>query len=178
MRSPRSNVAAAGVLLVVTVLFYWKILLTNQFSLLTGYEAVNQAYSWFSFWVRSIQQGAWPLWDPYTYSGHIFSGEMQNGSFYPLYLPLALFRLNRYGLLAPALYHAMFVASHFLGAWFMFRLVRELELSDFAAIVAGICFSMGGFLGHIPEWPHLLNSGIWLPLIFLLLRRAMKAPGK
>ena len=177
MRSPRSNVAAAGVLLVVTVLFYWKILLTNQFSLLTGYEAVNQAYSWFSFWVRSIQQGAWPLWDPYTYSGHIFSGEMQNGSFYPLYLPLALFRLNRYGLLAPALYHAMFVASHFLGAWFMFRLVRELELSDFAAIVAGICFSMGGFLGHIPEWPHLLNSGIWLPLIFLLLRRAMKAPG-
>ena len=177
MKSPRSNVAAAGVLLIVTVLFYWKILLTNQFSLLTGYEAVNQAYSWFSFWVRSIQQGTWPLWDPYNYSGHIFSGEMQNGSFYPLYLPLALFPLNRYGLLAPALYHAMFVASHFLGAWFMFQLVRELELSDFAAIVAGICFSLGGFLEHIPEWPHLLNSGIWLPLIFLLLLRAMKAPG-
>ena len=173
----RSNLTAAGVLLMVTVVFYWKILLTNQFSLLTGYEGVNQAYSWFNFWVHSIKQGVWPLWDPYTYSGHIFSGEMQNGSFYPLYLPLALFPLNRSGLLAPALYHAMCAVSHFLGAWFMFRLVRELELSDFAAIVAGICFSLGGFLEHIPEWPHLLNSGIWLPLIFLFLLRAMKAPG-
>jgi len=173
----RSTLTAAAVLLSVTVLFYWKILLTNQFSLLTGYEGANQAYSWLSFWVRSIKQGTWPLWDPYTYSGHIFSGEMQTGSFYPLYLPLVLFRLNRYGLLAPALYHVMYAASHFLAAWFMFCLVREMELSNFAAILGGICFSLGGFLGHLPEWPHLLNSGIWLPLIFLFLLRAMKAPG-
>jgi hypothetical protein len=173
----RSDLTAAGVLLLVTVLFYWKILLTNQFSLLTGYEGVNQAYAWLSFWVRNIQQGAWPLWDPYTFSGRIFSGEMQTGSFYPLYLPLALFPLNRHGLLSPALYHAMYGAVHFLGAWFMFRLVRELELASFPAIVAGICFSLGGFLGQLPEWPHLLNSGIWLPLIFLFLLRAMKAPG-
>jgi hypothetical protein len=167
---------AAGILLAASILFYWKILLTNQFSLLTSYEGVNQAYSWFNFWARSIKQGAWPLWDPYTYSGHIFSGEMQTGSFYPLYLPLAIFPLNSYGLLAPGLYHIMYVVSHFLGAWFMFLLVRELELTDFAAIVAGICFSLGGFLGHVPDWPHLLNSGIWLPLIFLFLLRALKAP--
>ncbi|MGA3043367.1 MAG: hypothetical protein ABSF54_21545, partial [Bryobacteraceae bacterium] len=166
---------AGGILLAATLLFYWKILLTNQFSLLTGYEGANQAYSWFNFWVHSIKQGAWPLWDPYTYSGHIFSGEMQTGSFYPLYLPLAFFPLNNYGLLAPALYHVMFALSHFLGAWFMFLLVRELALTDFAAIVAGICFSLGGFLGHLPEWPHLLNSAIWLPLIFLFLLRALKA---
>jgi hypothetical protein len=172
-----STLTAAGALLLVTVLFYWKILLTNQFSLLTGYEGVNQAYSWFNFWVHSIKQGVWPLWDPYTYSGRIFSGEMQNGSFYPLYLPLALFRLNRQGLFAPSLYHVMFAVSHFLGAWFMFCLARELELGDFPAMVAGICFSLGGFLGHIPEWPHLLSSGIWLPLIFLFLLRAMKSPG-
>ena len=57
----------------------------------------------------------------------------------------------------------------------MYRLVRELELGEFPAILAGICFSFGGMLGHIPEWPHLLNSGIWLPLIFLFLLRAMKA---
>jgi hypothetical protein len=173
----RRSLKAAAVLLTVTVLFYWKILLTNQFSLLTSYEGVNQAYCWFNFWIHSIKQGAWPLWDPYTYSGHIFSGEMQTGSFYPLYLPLALFPLNGYGLFSPALYHVMYAVSHFIGAWFMFLLTRELELSDFAGIVAGICFSLGGFLGDLPEWPHLLNSGIWLPLIFLFLLRAMKARG-
>ena len=177
MNRRRSTLTAAGVLLLVTVLFYWKILLTNQFSLLTGYESVNQAYAWLNFWVHSIRQGAWPLWDPYTDSGHIFSGEMQTGAFYPLYLPLALFPLNQQGLLSPALYHLMYALSHFLGAWFMFLLVRELDLDVFPAIVAGICFSLGGLLGHIPEWPHLLNSGIWLPVIFLFLLRAMRAPG-
>jgi len=57
----------------------------------------------------------------------------------------------------------------------MFRLVRDLELDDFPAIVAGICFSLGGLLSRFGEWPHLLSSGIWLPLIFLFLLRALKA---
>lgn len=176
MSDRRSSATAAAVLLGVTVVFYWKILLTNQFSLLTGYEGANQAYAWLNFWVRTIKQGGLPLWDPDTYSGHVFAGEMQTGAFYPLYLPLALFRLNRFGLLAPSLYHAMYAVSHFLGAWFMYRLVRELELGVFPGILAGICFSLGGVLGRLPEWPHLLNSGIWLPLIFLFLLRSMKAP--
>jgi len=165
------------VLLLAIILYYWKPLLTNQFSVLTGQEGVNQAYAWLNFWAHSIRQGTWPLWDPYTFSGHIFSGEMQTGSFYPLYIPLALFPLNQHGLFSPSLYRCMYGAAHFLGAWFMFLLVRELELGDFAAVVAGICFSLGGLMGRFTDWPHLLNSGIWLPLIFLFLLRAMKAGG-
>jgi hypothetical protein len=161
-------------LLVIMVLFYWKILLTGQFSLLTDFEGANQTYSWFHFWVASLRHGAAPLWDPYVFSGRSFSGEMQAGAFYPLNVFLALLPFNRDGLFAPQTYHWFFVLSHFLAACFMFALIRELGLSRFAALVAAVCFSLGGFLARI-TWPHLLGSGIWLPLIFLFLLRAMKA---
>src|SRR5256885_6339226 len=56
----------------------------------------------------------------------------------------------------------------------MFALVRELGLSRFSALVAGICFSLSGFVARM-GWPHMLESSIWLPLIFLFLLRACKA---
>ena len=178
MSRGRATLAAAGALTGIIVLYYWKILLTHQFSMLTGYEGANQAYAWMNYWVRSIKQGAFPLWDPYSLCGHLFSGEMQTGAFYPLYLPLALFKFNRYGLLSPSLYQIWFVLSHLLAAWFMFLLIRELKLGDFPAILSGLVFSLGGALGHMPDWPHLLNSGIWLPLIFLFLLRATRASNR
>jgi len=60
----------------VTALFYWKIILTSQFSLLTDTEAVNQGYSWMQFMITNIRHGILPVWDPYILSGRSFVGEM------------------------------------------------------------------------------------------------------
>jgi hypothetical protein len=169
-----TSLKAAVLFLVMTVIFYWKITLVHQYSLLLGFEGVNQAYAWFNFWVSTIRQGVWPLWDPFTFSGHAFAGEMQTGAFYPLYLiflPIPF----RDGLFSPQLYHVFFVLTHALCAWFVYLLAREFRLSVFAGLVAGVCFSLGGALARFSEWPDLLQSGIWLPLIVLLLVRALKA---
>ncbi len=171
----RVTLASLALFVPTIVLFYWKILLTNQFSLLTESEGVNQAYSWLRFWVNSIRHGELPLWDPYTFGGHSFIGEMQTAAFYPLHLVLALFPLNRHSMISPALYNAWWTGAHLLAACFLFLLVREFGLSRFAAFTAGICFSLGGFVAHI-GWPHMLESSIWLPLIFLFLLRALRAP--
>ncbi|HEV3331177.1 MAG TPA: YfhO family protein, partial [Bryobacteraceae bacterium] len=172
---PRSvTILWVSFLLMATVLFYWRILLTRQFSLLTDSESISQQYSWLTFWVSSVRHGILPLWDPYTFSGHSFIGEMQTGGFYPLRLLLALFPLNGNGLFSPTLYHVWFASSHFLGACFMFALARELKLSRFAAFLAGICFAFGGFVARM-AWPHMLESSIWLPLIFLFFLRALHA---
>ena len=170
----KSRTAWGLLLLLIMVLFYWKILLTRQFSLVTDYEGANQTYSWFHFWVTSLRQGMAPLWDPYVFSGRSFSGEMQTGAFYPLNLFLVFAPFDRQGLLAPQAYHWFFVLTHFLAAGFMFVLIRELGLSRFAALIGGVCFSLGGFLAGA-GWPHILGSGIWLPLIFLFLLRATRA---
>ncbi|PYT35673.1 MAG: hypothetical protein DMG58_01370 [Acidobacteria bacterium] len=169
---PKATVRSILWLLLIMILFYWKILLTRQFSLLTESEGVNQAYSWYHFWIASLRQGVLPLWDPYMSAGRSFVGEMQTAAFYPLNFLLVSF--HRDGALSPQLYHEFFVLAHFLGACFMFALVRELGLSRFSALVAGICFSLAGFVARM-GWPHMLESSIWLPLIFLFLLRACKA---
>jgi len=155
------------------VLFYWKILLTKQFSLLTENEGVNQAYSWLRFWIYSVRHWSLPIWDPYSWAGHSFPGEMQTAAFYPLHLLLALFPLNKDQVLSPFLYNVWWASAHLLAACFMFVLVREVGLSRFAAFVAGICFSLGGVVGGF-GWPHMLESSIWLPVIFLFVLRAMR----
>ena len=162
-------------LTVITVLFYWRFLLSHQFSLLIGFEAANQAYAWLNYWVTTVQQGIWPLWDPYTFSGHSFPGEMQTGAFYPFYLVLALFPLQN-GTLSPGLYHVFYALSHVVCAFFMYLLARELHLSTFAALLAGICFSLGGYVVRLGGWPHQLGSALWLPLICVFLLRALAAP--
>jgi len=163
-----------ALLALVVLLFYWKVVFTAQFSIWLEYEGANQGYSWYHFWVTSLKQGTLPLWDPYTHAGRSFPGEMQTGTFYPLKLLLVPLPLDRYGLFSPRWAHLFFVLVHFLGACFMFALVRELRLSAFSGFVAGVCFSLGGFVSRI-GWPDMLDSAIWLPLIFLLLLRAMRA---
>ncbi len=168
-----TSLKVALLFLAATIIFYWRLILVHQYSLLSGFEGANQAYAWFNFWVSTIRQGVWPLWDPFTFSGHAFAGEMQAGAFYPLYLIFLI--PSRDGLFSPQLYHVFFVLTHALCAWFVYLLAREFRLSTLAGIVAGICFSLGGVLARFAEWPDLLQSGIWLPLILLLLVRALKA---
>jgi len=163
-----------ALLMLAIVAFYWKIILSGQFSLLTNFETVTQAYSWFHFWVESVRQGTLPLWDPYAFAGRSFPGEMQTAAFYPLHLILAIFPFDHNGLLAPRLYHLYFVSVHLMAAWFMFALIRELGLTRFSAIIAGLCFSIGGFVGRV-LWPHMLESSIWLPIQFSFLLRALDA---
>src|SRR5258708_24933177 len=119
--------------------------LTGTFSVLTNFETVSQAYSWFHFWAESVRHGVWPLWDPFMFAGRSYPGEMQTAAFYPLHLVFALFPPDRNELLAPQLYHLYFVFAHVLAAWFMFALIRELGLSRFSALVPGLSFSIGCF---------------------------------
>ena len=177
MKTPlRSRLTLWWVLLFVPVLtlFYWQILLTGQFSLLTASEGVNQGYSWLQFWTSSIRHWTLPLWDPYTMAGHSFAGEMQTGAFNPLRLLLALVPFNHEGVFSPKLYHVWFVAMQAMAACFMFALVREFGLSRVPAFVAGLCFALGGFVARM-QWPDMFESAAWLPVVFLFLLRALRS---
>src|SRR5260370_18311241 len=100
------------------------------------------------------------------FAGRSYPGEMQTAAFYPLHLVFALFPPDRNGLLAPQLYHLYFVFAHVLAAWFMFALIRELGLSRFSALVAGLSFSIGGFLGP-GLCPRIFECAPRVPLLFL-----------
>ncbi len=165
-----------ALLLVVHLLFFWKILFTRQFSVLVDYEAANVGYSWQHFLISSIKQGTLPLWDPYTFSGHSFLGEMQTAVFDPLKLWLYPWPLNHRGLFSPQLYHVYYAALHLLAACLMFVLAEELGLTGFAAFVASLCFALAGTIGSV-GWPNILSSAAWLPLVIFFQLRAFRSEG-
>jgi hypothetical protein len=163
-----------GLFFGIALLYFWKILIVHQYSLITGFEGANQAYSWYTFLARSLQSHASILWDPFSFSGHPFLEEMQNGALYPVNLLVALFPLKE-GVFSPGLYHWLYALTHVAGAFFMFLLARELGLSVFAGILSGLGFAFGGVMVRSGGWPHLFQSFIWFPLIFLWVRRAMNS---
>jgi len=175
MTTFKARAKILGLLAAITILFRWKTLLTQQFSMLTLEETVNQGYCWLAFCIHCIRQAKLPTWDPYTLAGHSFIGEMQTSGLSPFNLLLALFPLDRYGLVRPGVYHWYIALLIFLAAAFMYWLARDLCLDHIPALLAAVCFGMGGFLPHNQSWPDMLQSGIWLPLIFMLCRRALEA---
>ena len=170
----RSTVKYLLLLALAVVLFYWKTLLTNQFTLIIGSEGGDQTYAWLHFWVHSIWQGHVPLWDPYAFAGSPFAAETLTSAFYPLRLLFALVPLNRNDLISPRFFDEYLAFTHLLCAWFTFALLRELGRSRFAGFVSACAFSLGGLLIRM-IWPEYIESCIWLPAIFLFLLRALRA---
>ncbi|HWE48996.1 MAG TPA: YfhO family protein [Bryobacteraceae bacterium] len=163
-----------ALLALAIALFYWKTLLTDQFTIIIGSEGVNLTYSWLHFWVQSIRQGHLPLWDPYSFSGHPFAGEMLPAVYYLPHLLFLLVPFNRNGLISPRFYQEFVILIHITCAFFTFALLRELRCSRLAAFVGACAFSLGGLLSRM-VWPIYVETCIWLPAIFLFLLRAFRA---
>jgi hypothetical protein len=160
-------------LLLITVIFNWRTLLTRQFTLLSEAEGVNQGYSWLVFCIHRIRHFQLPGWDPFTFAGRSFVGEMQTSAFSPFNLLLAAVPLNRYDLVYPYAYNIYIGLLHFLAACFMYLLARELKQSRYASLLSAVCFSCGGYLARV-GWPDMIQSCIWLPLTFVFLLRAFR----
>jgi hypothetical protein len=162
------------VLLSVAIfLFFWKITLSSQFTLLVEHTLANGAYANMHYAAVSIKDGGLPAWDPYTHSGRPFVGDAENALFDPLRLIAYAWPLHRSGILSESLYNSLYVLAHLLAAVCMFLLARQLALSPLAAFVSALCFSVGGFMGRAIE-PRVLDTALWLPLVLLLLLRALE----
>ena len=173
----RTSARYLGLLALAIVLYHWKTLLTDQFTSIVGWEGVSQSYAWLHFWVNSVWHGHLPLWDPYTFGGRPFSGEMQTAAFYPFRLLFALVPLNRNGLISPRFYQEYLAFTQFLAGGCMFGLLRELRRSHFAAFLGACAFAMGGLLPRLP-WPHYMESCVWLPAVLFFFLRALRAESR
>src|SRR5215469_13222726 len=129
-------------MLLAVTCFYWRTLLTNQFTLIAGSEGVDQSYAWLHFWLDSIRHGHMPLWDRYAFAGSPFAAETLPTAFYPLRLLFALVPLNRQGMVSPRFFDEYLAFTHLLCAWFMLALLREMNRSRLAAFIGACCFSM------------------------------------
>jgi hypothetical protein len=167
------RIAAPAALLVIGVLFHWKLVLTNQYTWLESPDMSRLVLPWFQFEASEWHHGRFPLWDPNSWTGQPLIGQAQPGAAYPLNWLLFWMPLNNRGWLRQDVLHWYYVLIHFLAALTCYALARELGRSRGASIIAGCIFSLGGYVAYT-DWPQMLNGAVWAPLIFLYLFRVAR----
>ncbi|MFB3778105.1 MAG: YfhO family protein [Bryobacteraceae bacterium] len=163
---------APAVLLLVCTGFFWKIVLTDQYTWLEGSDLAYQVLPWLQMQSGEWHRGRVALWDPYLWGGQSLIGQVITGAASPINWILFLLPLRR-GWIQQAHLNWLFVLIHFLGAWFGYLLCRDLKRSQAASVAGGCAFALGGWVGAT-DWPQMLTSTIWAPLVLLFLLRSLR----
>ncbi len=171
-RTRLAQVGALLALLLLTAGFYWKLTISRQWTYLEGPDLANVVRPWLDFEAREFHAGRFPLWEPYEWAGHTLIGQVQPGITNPLNWILFAMPL-RDGHMPLTTLHWYWVLIHWLGAVFCYALCRDLGAGHTASLLGGCVFALAGFLGHT-DWPQILMSSIWVPLVLLFFARAAR----
>ncbi len=121
------------------------------------------------FWVESIKRGDFPLWNPYQFSGHPFFANPQYAILYPIN---GLFFLLPFDIA----FNAIVLIHFFLGGFFTYLLLRDLNSTKTGGLIAGLIFMLCGYLLSVHSLLNILLSVVWTPLIMMFFRRALINP--
>ncbi len=147
-------------LVFLTLLFFWKILLTNL--ILVGVDTFLYFYPYKAYAAEALRQGRLPLWNPHLFMGAPLLANSQVGVLYPLNWPLIWLSAPKQVAWSIGLHIA-------LAGFLMFLLAQNtLKLKWGGSMIAAILFAMGGYLGAQVEHVNQLNAAAWLPLLVML----------
>ena len=118
--------------------------------------------------VERFSAGELPQWFPYEALGRPFIGTAATGLFHP-------FTVLYFLLPAPDAYRASSLLSCLLGALGAYALGRTLNFSRAGALVAGIAFTLSGYLVSALDNIVYLYSLCMLPLFLAALEKAFRA---
>jgi hypothetical protein len=165
------------VIFAVGILFFGRLVLHPSWVLYTDFSDLltyQVPQEWFL--VSSLHEtGELPLWCPYTFGGMPFIHDIQVGAFYPPHLVLYLLPAE---LVGPAL-SWLIVAHVIVAGWTMFAYARSRDLDDTCALLsaAGYMYSGKWLLSTLAGGQYITIGLAWLPLVLLLLDRAVRGAG-
>jgi hypothetical protein len=164
--------AAPILLFLFVVAIYWKLVLTDQYTMHDAQDHAWQILPWYQFQATEWHAGRFPLWDPHEWGGQPVLGAMLTGAAYPFNWLLSLMPL-RDGRIRQDVLHWYYVLIHYMGALFCYFLLRDLNRSVGASLLAAAAFGTCGFFGDV-GWPQMLNGAVWAPLVFLFFFRMLR----
>jgi len=126
------------------------------------------AYPAAASFVRGLEEGSWPLWDPYIGFGQPRLANPESQIFYPFtWLSLVL---------APWTRHAVLVLTHLplsgLGACL---LARALGARRAASLLAGGAWMASGPLLSLVSHVHHFTGAAWMPWVVLAAERTLRS---
>lgn len=152
----------AWILPLAAMAMFWRQLFAGR--VLVWGTALLQFYPWESLAVRLARAGTWPLWNPYNGNGAPLLANYQSALLYPpnwLYLLVPV--EHGMGWLA-----ALHVAWAGLG---MYAFLRQLGLSQFAALAGALAFEFSGYLIARLTFLSITCAVAWLPWLFWAVER-------
>ena len=160
-------------LVLLIVLFHWKLWLTNQYTWLESPDLMNQVLPSYQYTAGEVHQGRLPLWDPYTWGGQPLHGAMQASLAYPPHWLFLAAPLRKSGWLLGIALGWYYILIRCLVALGMFALCRSLGRSTWAAVLSGLIYSLGG-VEVTADWPQMAHAAAWAPVVFLFLLRILR----
>lgn len=159
----RSSILIILLLAAVPLLFFWRITFSGMIM------ARGDVYSYFyPLWdARSaaLRLGQIPLWSPDVFMGVPLLANSQIGTFYPPNWFVTPFSAPT-AITLSMLGHTIWAL---LGVYLLTR--RTLLLDRTPALLAGVLFGLGGYLGGQSEHINQLQALSWMPWLFLVLSR-------
>jgi hypothetical protein len=163
------HLAPLGALGVIGLALFWPVPFADV-TIAHG-DILQQFYPWTEFWTSQLKSNGFPLWNPYTYGGSPFLGNLQIA---PWYLPGTLLAI-----LSPLRWFGWTMLLHtVLAGVFMYFLIFHLTRDRLSSTAMGLVYLGSGFLvtrisdGHIT----ILNGLPYIPLILLSFLRWHERP--
>ena len=122
------------------------------------------------FWVDSLKNGDFPLWNPFQFSGHPFFANPQHAILYPLNCHFFLLPFD-------LAFNSIIILHFFLGGLFTYIFLKDLKVASTGSLISGLIFMLSGYLLSVHSLLNCLLSVIWTPLIIMFFRRAIANPG-
>jgi hypothetical protein len=158
-----------AVIALSVLLVYWP-LSTFTYGLVQG-DTLDCWMPWRWFIASAIQDGHFPLWNPYQQMGYPIYTDLQGPSWYPVVIALG----GTVGLSLWTL-QGLFLAYVIVGGIGFMQLVRTLGADARIGLVMGLAYALGGFFtGHQMHF-YAVISGAWLPWLLAAQLRLMEQP--
>lgn len=133
-----------------------------------GVDGAAYSFSYKLNLYQYLRAGSLPLWSDAIYAGFPLGAASQAGVFSPFNLLLEL------PVSFPTAYEISRWVAHFLAAWGAYLLAREIGAGRFGAFLAGLAFSLEGYLLGSSELLMVVQSAGLLPFLILASERWMK----
>ena len=152
------------VVLWLAVLFIYRYVLVGR--VLAGGDLQMYFFPYWTAAARAFQSGRIPLWSPYLFTGVPLLANSQVGVAYPLNWLLWWLSGPTVAGMARTLHWSVLLHVS-MAAFTTYTLVRCLGAHPWGAVLSGLLYAGGGYVGLHLEHLNQLQALAWLPLVFL-----------
>lgn len=119
-------------------------------------------------WTEVLRAGEFPLWNPYSFSGHPLFATLQPGVLYPINLLLVFLPFD-------TAFNWTIIVHYAMAGVFTYALLQEMRAGVAGSLAGAVVFMLSGYLFSVHNVMSTLFSAAWLPLTLFMHVKAMRS---